>query len=202
MSSKRAMSVIEMDLDGFDTEADFDAEADFDLEADFDTAFDIETTKMAFIYVPPSGIEGEPALDQDTVDPRESIPWPASPLLEEPAVELAYEWPQGSEWPLDAEWPQESELPQDLQLPQDLDFESVKLSQESWPTQEESESRPTQEPTTLPQARRTRKCHDCDTYYTTRLHCARCEACRRKRRPTVLRLRSLVIDNKYEKTRQ
>ena len=200
MSSKRAMSVIEINLDDFDTEADFDAEADFDLEADFDTAFDIETTKMA-IYVPPSGIEGEPALDQDTVDPRESIPRPASPLLEEPAVELAYEWPQGSEWPLDAEWPQESELSQDLLLPQDLDFESVKLSQEtqeSWPTQEESEPRPT----TLPQARPSRQCLDCDTYYTTRLRCARCEACRRKRRPTVLRLRSLMIDNKDEKILQ
>jgi hypothetical protein len=63
-------------------------------------------------------LEAEPTLDQGTVDPRESIPWPA-PLLEEVSVEQVYMWPQEL---------QESELPQDLQLPhevpQDLDFES------------------------------------------------------------------------------
>ena len=178
---------------------DFDIEAGFDPGADFDTAFDIETTKMTFIYVPPSRLEGEPTVYQDT-------PWPASPLLEEPVgLEQAYEWPRGSEWPLDAEWPQESELPQDLQLPQDLDIEPVKLSQasqktpESRPTQE-SESRPTQEfEPTLPQARPTRQCLDCNTLYSTEIRYARCEACRLKRRPTVLRLRKLMIDGKYEK---
>ena len=53
-------------------------------------------------------LEAEPTLDQGTVDPRESIPWPA-PLLEV-SVEQVYMWPQ--------------ELQESDESPQDLDFES------------------------------------------------------------------------------
>ena len=105
-------------------------------------------------------LEAEPTLDQGTVNPRESIPWPA-PLLEEVSVEQVYMWPQEL---------QESELPQDLQLPhevpQDLDFES--------PTTQVEAPRKVK-PATRKVKPATRKCKDCNALHTEKW--SRCKVC-------------------------
>lgn len=108
-------------------------------------------------------LEAEPTLDQGTVDPRESTPWPA-PLLGEVDVERVYRWPQ--------ELTKESELPQDPQLPhevpQDLDCESLKL-----PTTQVKAPRKVEPVIT------SKKCRDCNASHTEKW--ARCKVCTARR---------------------